>query len=325
MPLSALALLVLAALLHAAWNLLLKNAGQKYIVLWWGLALSSIISLPILLLQLPIPARIWPFAILSALLEALYDGVLAAAYQKDDFSLVYPIARGGAPALLALWAILFLKETPSLAGKIGLAVLTLGLMVVGSSKWWSLRRQKVGWVGDPPLSAAGRESPLSNPPLFASGPAARTAAGRAGIASPGLAGLGLACLVALIISFYSVVDGAAVRLYDAASYTVLVFVLTAIFGLPVLLRLYGWPAIRATGRFHWRQAAAIGLLSLLAYMLVLIAYSFAPVSYGGAIREISIVFGALAAWLWLKEDFGLLRLAGSLVIFAGLLMIVLAG
>ncbi len=285
MPLSALGLLILAALLHASWNFLLKKSGQKYIVLWWGLVLGSLICLPVLLLQPQIPARIWPYALASGLLEAIYDGVLAAAYQKDDFSLVYPVARGGAPGLLAIWAILFLNESPSTAGKTGLAVLTLGLMVVGSSKWWSLRKS--------------------------------------GIASA--AGVGLAALVALVISVYSVVDGAAVKLMDAASYTVLVFVLTALFGLPVMLRLYGWQAVREAGRARWKQAAAIGTLSLLAYMLVLIAYSFAPVSYGGAIREVSIVFGALAGWLWLKEDFGVLRLAGAVVIFAGILTIVVAG
>jgi drug/metabolite transporter (DMT)-like permease len=285
MPVSALALLILAALLHAGWNLLLKNTDHKYIVLWWGLCLASILSLPLLILHWPLPARIWPYALASALFEAIYDGTLAAAYQKDDFSLVYPIARGGAPALLALWAILFLKETPSPLGKIGLVLITGGLMIVGSSKWWSARKKGIG-------SAAG---------------------------------IGLAGLVALIISLYSVIDGAAVKLTDAPAYTVLVFVLTAVFGLPVMLKLYGWQAVKVEGRARWLPAAAIGVLSLLAYMLVLIAYSFSPVSYAGAIREISIVFGALAGWLWLKEEFGSMRLVGALVIFVGILTILIGG
>jgi drug/metabolite transporter (DMT)-like permease len=285
MTISALALLILAALLHAGWNLLLKNTDHKYIVLWWGLCLGSVLSLPLLILHLPVPPRIWPYALASALFEAIYDGTLAAAYQKEDFSLVYPIARGGAPALLALWAILFLKETPSPLGKIGLALTTGGLMIVGSSKWWSARKKGIG-------SAAG---------------------------------IGLAGLVALTISLYSVIDGAAVKLTDAPSYTVLVFVLTAIFGLPVMLKLYGWQSVKIEGRARWLPAAAIGVLSLLAYMLVLIAYSYSPVSYAGAIREISIVFGALAGWLWLKEDFGSVRLAGAVVIFVGILTILIGG
>jgi drug/metabolite transporter (DMT)-like permease len=285
MPISALGLLIIAAMLHAGWNLLLKNTDHKYVVLWWGMAIGSVLCLPILLLRLPLPSRIWPYALASALFEAIYDGTLAAAYQKEDFSLVYPIARGGAPALLALWAIIFLKETPSATGKVGLAVLTGGLMIVGSSKWWSVRKKGIG-------SATG---------------------------------FGLACLVALTISIYSVIDGAAVKLADAAAYTVLVFVLTAIFAIPVIFKLYGWGAIKTEGRSHWLRAAAIGCLSLLAYMLVLYTYTFAPVSYGGAIREISIVFGALAGWLWLKESFGFVRAIGAAVIFAGILTILLGG
>jgi drug/metabolite transporter (DMT)-like permease len=272
-------------MLHAGWNLLLKKTDHKYVVLWWGLMIASLVCLPILAWRASIPARIWPYALVSALFEVFYYAILARAYQNDDFSLVYPIARGGAPALLAIWAILFLRESPSLNGKLGLVLLTSGLMIVGSSQAWSVRKK--------------------------------------GIA--GAAGIGLACLVALIISIYSVIDGAAVKLTDAPAYTVLVFVLTAVFGIPVIFKLYGWQAIKAEFRSAWPRAAAIGCLSLLAYMLVLITYTFAPVSYGGAIREISIVFGALAGWLWLKESFGPVRLVGSAVIFAGILTILVSG
>lgn len=285
MPASALGLLILAACLHTGWNLILKNVANKYILLWWGMAISAILCSPILLLRGPIPKSVWPYALTSAAFEAVYAGVLAAAYQREDFSLVYPIARGGAPALLGLWSVLFLKETPSRLGVGGLILLTLGLMIVGSSKWWSVRKL---------------------------GPAS-------------LGGIGLAGLVALVISIYSVIDGAAVKLTDAPAYTVLVFVLTALFGMPALLKLYGWRTVVSESRSHWLRAAAIGCLSLLAYMLVLISYTLAPVSYGGAIREVSIVIGALAGWLWLKESFGLVRVAGAVVIFAGILMIVIAG
>jgi drug/metabolite transporter (DMT)-like permease len=221
----------------------------------------------------------------SALIETIYDAILSAAYNKEDFSLVYPIARGGAPALLGLWAILFLNERPSLAGIIGLIVLTGGLMVVGSSKLWS--------------------------------------ASKKGMAS--LAGVGLACFVALMISIYSVVDGAAVRLMDAASYTVLVFILNAIFVIPIIIRMYGWKTILDVGHKNWRQVTAISFMDIGSYMLVLVSFTLAPVAYAGAIREISIVFGALAGWLWLKESFGHVRAIGAAIIFAGILTILVAG
>jgi drug/metabolite transporter (DMT)-like permease len=285
MPLSALGLLLVAALLHAGWNLILKQAGQKFIALWWGSVIMSIALLPILLLHPAFPARVWPFAVASALFEALYDGTLAAAYQKEDFSVVYPIARGAAPALLLVWSILFLGERPTPLGMAGLLTLTLGLMIIGSSRWWEVRRQGMG----------------------------------------SLSGIALAGLVALFISIYSAVDGSAVKFVDAIPYTVLIFNLTWLFTSPVILKLYGWRAVRAELQRHGLRAVLIGGLSLSSYMLVLIVYAFAPVSYAGAIREVSIVFGALAGWLWLKEGFGATRVAGAAILFAGILAIVLAG
>ena len=60
-----------------------------------------------------------------------------------------------------------------------------------------------------------------------------------------------------------------------------------------------------------------------AYLLALIAYSFAPLSYSGAIREVSVVIGAVLGWLFLEEPMGGTRLLGSTVIFAGILTIAL--
>jgi drug/metabolite transporter (DMT)-like permease len=254
MSLFALGLLLIAAVLHAAWNLILKQAGQKFVILWWGTTIISLACLPILLLYPLLPARVWPYALASAFFEAVYDGTLAAAYQKEDFSLVYPIARGAAPALLLVWSILFLHETPTPLGLAGLLTLTFGLMVIGSSRWWEIRRQGLG----------------------------------------SLSGVGLAALVALFISIYSAIDGSAVKFAEAVPYTVLVFNLTSLFAAPVLFKLYGWRLMRAEWQNHGRSAIVIGGLSLLAYMLVVVVYSIAPVSYAGAIREVSIVFGALA-------------------------------
>ena len=129
----------------------------------------------------------------------------------------------------------------------------------------------------------------------------------------------------MIISIYSAIDGAAVKFVDAVPYSVLIFVLTAVFVTPVILWRVGWEALKQEGRAHWFQAGAIGVLSLLSYMLVLVVYSFAPVSYAGAIREVSIVLGALAGWLWLKELFGVIRVVGAAVIFAGILIILVGG
>ena len=72
-------------------------------------------------------------------------------------------------------------------------------------------------------------------------------------------------------------------------------------------------------------AALMGLLTFLAYSLVLTAYSMTQVSYAGAIREVSIVIAALAGWGLLGEGLGKVRVVGAAVVFAGILLIAFKG
>jgi drug/metabolite transporter (DMT)-like permease len=60
---------------------------------------------------------------------------------------------------------------------------------------------------------------------------------------------------------------------------------------------------------------------MITYIMVVYAYSITRVSYAGAIREVSVVFAALAGWLWLKERFGIVRTIGSILIFMGIIVI----
>jgi drug/metabolite transporter (DMT)-like permease len=94
---------------------------------------------------------------------------------------------------------------------------------------------------------------------------------------------------------------------------------------PAVLARYGYHSAVAVWRAHWKGIVGVGLLMLLTYMLVLQAYAVARVSYVGALREVSIVFAALAGWLWLKEGFGAVRSIGAALIFGGMLIIAVAG
>jgi len=285
MPLIALALVLIAAALHAGWNLLVKRAKEKQIFTWWALVVGTICFAPLLVLD-PLPiTRIWLYVVCSALVEGLYYITLTRAYEKGDFSLIYPMARGTAPALLAIWAVLFLDERPHLAGFAGLALLILGLIVVGGNVWWSLRKTSA-------LSASG---------------------------------VGLALGTALCISIYSAIDGAAVRLAPPLSYTVLIIGLSSVFITPLMVVQYGYHTVTAEWRANWPRIILVGILSLLSYMLVLYAYSVGRVSYAGAIREVSIVFAAIVGWRWLGENFGGMRTVGAILIFAGILVIAVAG
>ncbi|HLW01734.1 MAG TPA: DMT family transporter [Ktedonobacterales bacterium] len=285
MPLSALGLLLLAAVLHALWNLLVKRAGEKQIFTWWALAVGVVCFSPLVVFGTALPGRAWPYILGSAAMEAVYFIALTLAYKLGDFSLVYPLARGMAPALLAVWAALFLGERPTPLGLVGLGILLVGLLVVGSGAWWSQRK----------------------------------------VAAVSKLALGATLLVAFSISVYTVIDGAAVRFTDPSPYTVVVLGLSAVFTAPAVLARYGQKAMLAEWRANWPRILLVGVLMMLTFVLVLHAYTLAQVNYAGAIREVSVVFGALAGWLWLNEGFGVQRAIGAALIFAGILVIAVAG
>jgi len=284
MPVTALAFILAAAAMHAAWNLIVKQVGERQIVTWWALVVGSLINLP-LLVGASIPARVWPYAIASAAVEAAYFLLLIRAYQNGDFSEVYPLARGAAPALIALWAMLFLGERPQAAGVLGLALLLIGLVTVGAGRLFG-----------------GRRAVKLDAPLMAT-----------------------VLAVALCISVYSAIDAGAVRLMRSAAYNVLVLGLTGLLIAPLVIGRHGVRSILSEGRRYAVRIVAIGVLLLLAYMLVLEAYSMARASYVGALREVSVVIAAIAGWRLLDERFGRARTAGAVLIFCGIAVVALAG
>lgn len=361
MPPLALALLLTAAVLHTGWNLLLKRSGaDTWLVSWWALLLIGLLGLPVLLADPP-PPQIWPYLVASAIFETLYFTLLAAAYRSADFSLVYPIARGAAPALIALWAVLLLGERPSPGGLLGLAVIVAGLVVVA----WR-----------PGLAAKGRAAPAQAEPFPGTAdcddrrPTLRLRSGRAtddrqrrgadpssavrrpssGAGSPGGApaqpgpppgvasiagaaagwwarssGVGLALAVALCISAYSTIDAAAVRLVPALPYTIAVLGLSAVLSAPVAIWRYRLWGLSSSAWAARRLVAGVSLLMPGAYLLAMFAYSMAPVSYAGAVREVSVIFGALAGWLLFGERLGARRVLGAAVIALGIGLIAALG
>lgn len=190
------------------------------------------------------------------------------------------MARGAAPALLALWATLFLGERLRPAGLVGLAVVCGGLLTVSGGR------------------RALRASPRA---------------------------IGAALLVALCISVYSAIDGAAVRTLPPIPYTVAVLGFSALCCAPFVLWRYRVAPIAAEWRGNWPRIVVVGVLNLATYMLVLTAYSRAAVAYAGAIREISIIFAALIGWRWLGEAFGRARTLGAALILAGIVVIAAFG
>ena len=130
MSLAALALVTGAGLMHALWNLVLKRSSARLPVTTWALLGGAAVFSPMLVREWPPPPQVWPFACASALVLLVYYSCLARAYRNSDFSLVYPVARGTAPAMLALWAIIFMGERFGGVRTAGAALVFVGILVL---------------------------------------------------------------------------------------------------------------------------------------------------------------------------------------------------
>src|SRR5687768_4166651 len=133
MPVTAIILLLLSASLHALWNLMLKRSQEKYIAMGWQVIISGIFAFFLLLFIGFLPRSMWMFALLSMALESVYFILLSNAYSDHDFSLVYPIARGTAPAFLMLWSVLFLREELTPSGIFGVSMIVCGMVIIGAT------------------------------------------------------------------------------------------------------------------------------------------------------------------------------------------------
>lgn len=130
MTLSALALVLFAALLHAGWNAMVKAVDDRAGVLAAVSAAHAVLGL-ILVLSFPLPAPAsWPSIAASAILHYGYYILLFRAYRLGDLSQVYPISRGLAPAVVALSAMLLIGESLTPLGWFGVACVSSGVTLL---------------------------------------------------------------------------------------------------------------------------------------------------------------------------------------------------
>jgi drug/metabolite transporter (DMT)-like permease len=135
-------------------------------------------------------------------------------------------------------------------------------------------------------------------------------------------GVPWAVLTGLFITVYTLVDGQAVRQLDSAlGYTVSIFLGNALLYAMLLVGLRGVRGTAAGVRADWWRQLLGGAASALAYLMVLFAARIAPLGLVSAVRETSVVFGALAGWVILRERLGLRRVGAAVLIAAGLAVI----
>lgn len=99
----------------------------------WQVIIGSIVSLFALFFTGLPPISMWLLILISTALESIYFAILTYAYNDHDFSLVYPVARGAAPALVVIWSVLFLGEIPSAGGFLGIILIVGGLVIIGAA------------------------------------------------------------------------------------------------------------------------------------------------------------------------------------------------
>ncbi|NMY94184.1 EamA family transporter [Pseudomonas proteolytica] len=124
----ATALVLVAALLHATWNTLIKFSGERLLVI---ACMDSVALLFVLLavgfVSLP-PLEIWPWIIASALFELLYRYLLIQAYRVGDLGLVYPLMRGLSPLVVLALTLVFAGEVLSTQQIVGILLIPFGML-----------------------------------------------------------------------------------------------------------------------------------------------------------------------------------------------------
>jgi drug/metabolite transporter (DMT)-like permease len=265
-----------AALLHAVWNSLAHGVPDRLV----GFALIGAVDLAggglLALFGGPLPAVGWVYVVASAALHVAYNLLLLASYQRGEFSQMYPLARGTAPWVVALFSTAVLGRTlpvPELLGVVAVSVGLLALVLVG---------------------------------------------GRPGRAD--LPAVGCALLTGLMIAGYTVVDGLGVTRVPLPPYIGWLFLLQSA-PLPLLAVARRGRALPAAVRRCALPGLVGGVVSLAAYSIVLWAQTSGALAPIAALRETSIIFGALIGALFLGERLGARRAVAATVVLAGVVLI----
>ncbi len=282
MSIDALALVVIAAVLHAGWNFLLKKCGGGIGVLTLSAIVATVALTPFSLLLIFATSFTFTPTMIgvilgSGVLHLIYFLLLDRAYRSGgDLSVVYPLARATGPLLTIIVATLVFGERMS-------ALALAGAVLIGVSA----------------LLLTGNPAKLFS----------REAS----------AGAGFALLCGCMIATYTVWDKQAVAVllippvvFDWGANLSRIAMLT-----PMAMRREPG-AISRAWRDHRKTVIAIGVLSPLSYILVLTAMVFTPVSYVAPARELSILFAALLGAHALKEGDATRRTVAALGMVLGI-------
>ena len=280
-PVAVFAAVLVAALMHAGWNALVKTGLDRFS----SILILALVQGAIALLLLPFfdpPARAaWPWVLAGSTLHSGYKLVLIQAYRHGDLSQIYPLARGTAPLIVALASALLLHEHMGALRIAAVLLIAAGIMLMAR------RDGKGGGKAAPALTRIG---------------------------------LGFALLTACFTASYTMADGVGARIAGTASgFTLWMFVLDGLFMLVYALITRGRPALVAMMP-AWRGGVAAGAMSLGSYWIAIWAFTLAPLALVAALRETSVLWAMLIAFFLLKERVGPWRWVAAALIVGGILL-----
>ena len=292
MPLPALFLVLIGALIHALWNIAAKKAGGDSRFTFFAAFIMFVFWSPLCIWLgwnvVPTWGWLeWTVIAISGLVHWVYFICLLTGYRKSDLTVVYPVARGSGPLLSSGVAVVVFGEEFSAFGALGIAGVVIGVFLV---------------AGGPALFRAAHD------------PSKRERI-KTGVYWGALTGALIAC--------YTILDAWAVKvlMLSPILFDYWCNVLRMPYSvMPVLRNL---PEAKRLWSLQWKYAAIVGVLSPVGYVLVLYAAKIAPVSHVAPAREVSMLFAALIGGQLLGESDRGLRILGACCIAAGVMALAL--
>ena len=282
----AFALILLAGLIHAGWNIAAKKAGGDARFAFFSSLLLIVVWAPLAwwVGRDVMPQwgwQAWALVAVSGVLHLAYYVILLRGYRKADLTVVYPLARGSGPLLSSLVAVWFLGETLSKLGALGVAAVVLGVFLIAGGPRLFQQRHDVQ---------------------------ARIRLHR---------GLFYGVFTGIFIAAYTVVDGYGVKVLLLSPILIDYFgsCLRVVLLTPVIVR--NVSEAKQLWLRQWRWALFVAVFSPIAYVLVLFAMQDAPISHVAPAREVSMLFAALIGGHLLREGERWVRIGGAILIAVG--------
>jgi len=285
---SAVALVLSSTASHAYWNFLLKRAGGSDSVLGLSKVAEAVLFAPLfvwlMIWRYPDHPGMWGWIVVAAALALANYMAVAKAYSLGDLSLVYPIGRAGILLFLPALGYLAFGERPSPLGWLALSLIVFGILVLQL-------------------------------------PAFSTAAIAAFVPQLRSRAVAFALLAALAAAGYTVWDKRALRELPAFTYFYGYTALVAAAYIAMIWRAHPSEQVTQTWRAHKSAIVQIGVLNTGTYLLVLIALRGETSSYVIAIRQLSIVWGALLGRFVLNETLSVPKRAGIALLVVGCVLV----